>query len=228
MKKLLLMLPIFLFAFTSKYTPCLNIFLAPIKCSKVLHKKAFDICYSFKKKEPLVVAYDLTKNNEEKCDIPRKGLHFKAAYNIPRSYRAYPSDYTHRKYDRGHNAPNGNFNYNSAIQKQTFLMSNIAPQAKWLNRVYWTKVEKLARDKAIEYGKVEVVTGNCGSIGHLKNNVNIPKYWFKIIDIPSQNKILYFLVPNINKGMKKADLYKYSTTADNLIKHCIVNRPSFR
>ena len=38
MKKLLLLLPLFLLAFTSKYTPDLNNFLQPIHCDKVLHK----------------------------------------------------------------------------------------------------------------------------------------------------------------------------------------------
>jgi len=38
MKKLLLLISIFLLAFTPKYTPDLNNFLQPIKCDKVLQK----------------------------------------------------------------------------------------------------------------------------------------------------------------------------------------------
>lgn len=223
MKKLLLILPMLLLAFTSKYTPDLDTYMGAIKCSKVLHKKAFDICYSDKNKEPSVVAYMLTREHEDECNLSRKKLHFKADYNIIRKYRAYPSDYTHKGYDRGHNAPNGNFNYNKAIQKQTFLMSNITPQAKWLNRAYWSKVEHFAHGLAIRYNKVEVITGSCGHIGYLKKDINIPKYWFKIIDIPSKNQIIYFLAPNTNRGMKKAKLSKYRATADKIIKACYFN-----
>jgi DNA/RNA endonuclease G (NUC1) len=59
MKKLLLLIPLFLLAFTSKYTPDLNNFIQPVKCDRVLHKKAFDICYSCKYKHPWAVAYEL-------------------------------------------------------------------------------------------------------------------------------------------------------------------------
>jgi len=38
MKRFLPLLPLFLLAFTSKYTPDLNNFLQPIKCDKVLQK----------------------------------------------------------------------------------------------------------------------------------------------------------------------------------------------
>ncbi|WP_156919573.1 hypothetical protein [Lebetimonas sp. JS138] len=54
MKKLLLLIPFLLFAFTSKYLPNINI---NIQCDKVLHKKAFDICYSCKWKTPKLVVY---------------------------------------------------------------------------------------------------------------------------------------------------------------------------
>ena len=99
-------------------------------------------------------------------------------------------------------------------------MSNIAPQAKWLNRKYWAKAERLARYLAIKYGKVEVVTGNCGSKGHLRNNVNIPSYWFKIIYIPELNETIAFLAPNINKGMKYAKIGKYLVSIKELKQVC--------
>jgi len=81
-KKLLLLIPLFLLAFTSKYTPDLNDFLQPIKCDKVLHKTAFDICYSCTYKHPLAVAYEL-KGDLVKKKISRKGLRFRPDYNLP-------------------------------------------------------------------------------------------------------------------------------------------------
>ena len=142
LKKLLLLFPIFLLAFTSKYTPNLNNFLQPIKCDKVLHKTAFDICYSCKYKHPLAVAYIL-KGDLVKKKISRKGLRFRPDYNLPTKCRSYSKDYSRTGYDRGHLASNASFDYNRAIQKQTFLMSNIAPQKPKLNRRFWAKVESL-------------------------------------------------------------------------------------
>ncbi|WP_156919564.1 hypothetical protein [Lebetimonas sp. JS138] len=54
MKKLLLLIPFLLFAFTSKYLPNYDI---QAECSQILHKKAFDICYSCKWKTPKLVVY---------------------------------------------------------------------------------------------------------------------------------------------------------------------------
>ena len=221
MKRLLLFIPLFLFAFTSKYTPNLNGIVKNLHCDEVLHKKVFDICYNCSYKEPNAVAYTLTKQMEDSHHYSRKGLYFHIDYNLPRKCRAYPSNYTHSGYDRGHHAPNAAFNYNRSIQKQTFLMSNISPQAKWLNRKYWAKVERLARYEAVKYGKVEVITGNCGSKGHLRWNVNIPTYWYKIIYIPHlRMPPLVFLAPNTNKGMKTARIRKYETSIKRLREVC--------
>ena len=52
-------------------------------------------------------------------------------------------------------------------------MSNIAPQAKWLNRRYWAKLERLIRYLAVKYDEVEVATGSCGVKEYLKNKTTI-------------------------------------------------------
>ena len=222
MKKLLLFLiPLFLLAFTSKYTSHLNGYIQNLKCDEVLHKKAFDICYSCRKKEPNAVAYVITKEMIKAKSYSRNHLRFRPDYELPRKCRSYPNNYTHSGYDRGHNAPNAAFDYDRTIQKQTFLMSNISPQAKWLNRKYWAKVEKLTRYLAAKYGKVEVITGSCGSKGYLKNGVNIPAYWYKLIYI--NNTRLYpiaFLVPNTNTGMKTARIKEYQTTINKIKQVC--------
>jgi endonuclease G len=219
MKKLLLLIPLFLLAFASKYTPNLNNFLQPIKCDKVLHKTAFDICYSCKDKHPLAVAYIL-KGELVKKKISRKGLRFRPDYNLPTKCRSYSKDYSRTGYDRGHLASNASFDYNRAIQKQTFLMSNIAPQKPNLNRRYWTKVEKFTRYLAVKYKQVEVVTGVCGSKGYIKNKVGIPAWWYKIIYIPKTKNYVAFLTPNTNTGMSRAKLREYRATLEDIKKVC--------
>ena len=219
MKKLLLLIPLFLLAFTSKYTPDLNNFLQPIKCDKVLHKTAFDICYSCKYKHPLAVVYEL-KGNLVKKRMSRKGLRFRPDYELATKCRSYTKDYSKTGFDRGHNAPNAAFDYDRAIQKQTFLMSNIAPQKPQLNRRYWAKVEKLARYLAVKNQKVEVITGTCGNKGYIKKKVGIPAYWYKIIYIPKTNNYIAFLAPNTNTGMSRAKLKEYRTTIEKIKEVC--------
>jgi endonuclease G len=198
MKKLLLLIPFILFAFTSKYLPGINI---DIHCDKLLHKKAFDICYSYKLKNPLAVVYKIDGSLIDKYNYSRKHLRFKPDYSLPRKCRSYPQDYSHTGYDRGHNAPNAVFDYDKSIQKETFLMSNISPQKPGLNRKLWAKIEKFARYEARKYGYVRIITGSCGSLGNLgkrRHYVNIPSYWYKIIFLPN-GEVISFLTPNTNK-----------------------------
>jgi len=204
-----------LFAFTSNKAPVLSFYFKDFKCDYVLHKKYFDVCYSCSRKEPVFVAYSL-KGNLVNKNLYKRDLTFRPDYNLPRGCRSYPSDYTHSGYDRGHNAPNADFDFDRKAQKETFLMSNISPQAKWLNRKYWAKLEKLERFLAVKYGKDEVITGSFGFKGRLKHGVVIPKYWFKIIF--ADGKIAAFLAPNVNEGMKKANIKKYRIPFAELMK----------
>ena len=204
-------------AFTSKYIPDINV--SKVSCSQVIHKLKYDICYSYQRKTPILTAYDITKQQLE-GRIYKRPTYFKTDYSVPRKYRSYNNNYAHEGYDKGHNCPNAAFNHNSKLQKQTFVTSNIAPQAKWLNRRYWAKVERFARYEAVKYGKVEVVTGSCGNQGYIKNKVVIPLWWFKIIYVPKLHKTIAFLAPNINKGMKTANIKKYQSTEKQIKKVC--------
>ena len=220
MKKLLLtILPALIFAFNSNYTPHINKFINFISCDKVLHKKAFDICYSCKYKHPLVVAYKL-QGDLVKQTLKRKGMRFRPDYELPTKCRSYTKNYSHTGFDRGHLAPNAAFDYNKAIQKETFLLSNIAPQKPQLNRRLWAKIEKFIRVQAIRYKNIEVVTGVCGNNGYIKNKVGIPAYWYKIIYIPKTNKTIAFLTPNTNVGMSKAKAKDFMTNISEIKEKC--------
>jgi len=221
MKRIILLLPLLLFGFTSKYLPMYYI---NIQCDKVLHKKAFDVCYSCKLKTPKLVVYKVDGNLIDKYNYSRKHLRFKPDYTLPSRCRSYPSDYSHTGFDRGHLAPNAVFDYNRSIQKETFLMSNIAPQKPQLNRKLWAKIERFVRIQARKYGSVRVITGVCGSLGTLgrrKHNVNIPKWWYKVIFRPD-GKVISFLVPNVNKNMSRARAKEYLVPLTKIEEICKV------
>ncbi len=220
MKKLLfLTVPLLLFAFQSRYLPNYNI---DIQCSKILHKKAFDICYSCKWKIPKVVVYQVDGGLIGKYNLSRKRLRFRPDYQLSAKCRSYPKDYSHTGYDRGHLAPNAIFDYDRKVQKETFLMSNIAPQKPKLNRKIWAKIERFVRMQARKYGKISVITGVCGSIGTLgkrKHDVNIPKWWYKILFLLN-GKTISFLVPNTNVGMRKAKVKEFLVDFRQITSSC--------
>lgn len=213
---LLILITINLFAFDSKYLKGYHI---DINCNKILHKKAFDICYSCEFKTPKLVIYQVDSYLMDAKNLPRKNIRFRPDYNLPTKCRSYSKDYSKTGYDRGHLAPNAVFDYDYSIQKQTFLMSNIAPQKPKLNRKLWAKIERFTRLQARKYKKISVITGVCGSSGKIKNNVNIPEYWYKIIFLPN-GKTISFLTPNTNYGMSKAKLRDFLVDLETIEKEC--------
>ena len=66
-------------------------------------------------------------------------------------------DYTNSGYDRGHMAPNADFNdtYENALM--TFFIANVWPQTPYTNRVEWLITENETRRLASQYSAVRVV-----------------------------------------------------------------------
>ena len=218
-KKLIILslLSLSLFAFQSKYLPNYDI---KAHCDKILHKRAYDICYSCKWKTPIMSVYVINgKAISSGTHYSRKGLNFTPDYNLPNKCRSYRKDYSRTGYDRGHLCPNAVFNYSKRLQKDTFKLSNIAPEKPNLNRKLWAKIERFARFQARKYKGVSVATGICGSLGHIRNNVNIPKWWYKIIFLPN-GKTISFLAPNTNSGMKKAKVKEFLSSIDKIERVC--------
>jgi endonuclease G len=190
-------------------------------CDRLLSKKAMDICYSCSLKEPKAVIYQINGKLISGYHYSRKHLYFKPDYSLPAKCRSYSKDYSKTGFDRGHNAPNAAFSYNKTLQKETFLMSNIAPQKPQLNRRLWAKIEKFTRIQAIKYKKISVITGSCGNLGTLgrkRHNINIPKWWYKIIFLPN-GKIVSFLAPNSN-DVGKDKIRNYLTNLKQIERVC--------
>jgi endonuclease G len=221
MKKIMLliaMLPILVFGFVSNKIKELNVFTQYVKCDKLLKKHAFDICYSYKLKHPKVVVYTLYGDKVNKFNYKRIS-YFKEDKELPKQYRSKNSDYYKSGFDKGHNAPNAQFDYNVTIQKETFLLSNITPQYPKLNRYFWSRLEYLIRDLTVIYGKMEVVTGSCGEITKIGNNVSVPKYFFKVIK-PYRKNYVAFLIPNTNNTHSNEQLSKYKVSLFELQLKC--------
>lgn len=75
-------------------------------------------------------------------------------------FRATNKDYKNSGFDRGHLAAAGNHKASQELIKQTFVLSNIAPQVgKGFNRNAWNNLEKYVRKKAKHNKNVYVCSG---------------------------------------------------------------------
>jgi endonuclease G len=123
-------------------------------------------CYDAEHKGPHIVEYVLTKERMESESVRRPSATFtrdrdggvlqnlllENGYSLPAH-----SDYTNSGYDRGHMAPNADFNDTRENALLTFFIANIWPQTPNVNRVIWLKTENETRKLAVMYLIVKVV-----------------------------------------------------------------------
>jgi len=210
MKYLFLFIAVFLNGFTIEY---------PEKLIK-LEKSKFTIYYSAEGKIPRYAVYILKKENVEKSPLKRI-KHFLIDRQVKSMKLPYAksSDYKSKlngfKIDRGHTVSNNAFNDNLKAQKETFLMSNIAPQYPKVNRIINRKYENFEILLAKKYGKVQVITGNCGEKFRLKRGEIVPRYYFRILKTTNNN--YYILFPN-DKDIKKLNYFTDKKTIERICK----------
>ncbi|MDR2905501.1 MAG: DNA/RNA non-specific endonuclease [Helicobacteraceae bacterium] len=171
---------------------------------RILRNDGYLSCYSDILGEPLWVAYRLRAAPRQ--DLPRP-KNFEA--DIRAFYAISPESYTRSGYDRGHLAPNHAIAqiYGKTAQKETFLMTNIAPQKPDLNRKVWQRMEQTAFDVfAPKFGEVWVVKG--GVFGSDAKRINgvfspvAPDGFFAIYAAINDDEIAFlaFLAPQDVKG----------------------------
>jgi len=123
-------------------------------------------CYDAVNLGPHIIGYVLTKERAEATGTRRPSVRFtqdrdggalreilaENGYSLP-----HHRDYTNSGYDRGHMAPNADFNdtYENALM--TFFIANIWPQTPDVNRIQWLKTENETRKLASQYSFVMVV-----------------------------------------------------------------------
>jgi len=144
-------------------------------------------CYDAVHNGPHLIMYILTKERVEGGKVKRPSAAFtqdrdggtlqnllmENGYSLPKH-----EDYTHSGYDRGHMAPNADFNDTRENALLTFFIANIWPQTPLVNRDEWLQTENEARRLAVEYLIVRVVI---------------------IVDEFSENKVKDIQVPSVFK-----------------------------
>jgi endonuclease G len=164
----------------------------------VLENRGYVVGYSESMRNPLWVTYRI-------FDVPQLS-HGKrpSRFSVDTRTRAQVAhnDYTHSGYDRGHMAPNYGIatRYGREAQLETFLMSNVIPQNRTVNRHLWKNLEmRVAKRYGRYFGEVWVITGPIfqGEIKKLDSGIPVPSAYYKII-VDERNgslRALAFVVP---------------------------------
>lgn len=186
--------------------------------SEVYHYKNFSLSYNNDYEQADWVAYVLERENLNKPWNDRND-NFRADKRI-KGGSAELQDYRGSGYDRGHMVPAADMAYDAEAMDETFLLSNISPQARNFNQGIWRELEELTRNWAKKFKRLYVVSGPVltqepkGYIGKV-NDVAIPSAYFKVLldlDDPEQ-KAIAFLLPN---EVSYEPLFKYAASIDEV------------
>lgn len=149
----------------------------------ILNRGEFMIGWSPKLRHPVWCAYHVKK--EAKYEVGQRPR-FCEDKNVPSS--PLPDAYSYSGYDRGHMAPNFAIKtrYGADDQRQTFLMTNIAPQTPELNRGVWKDVEhRIASLWTARYGEIWVVVGCISSPDSTETltgtDIDVPQQFYQVI-----------------------------------------------
>jgi len=123
-------------------------------------------CYDAKNNGPHIIEYYLTRWMVEQSNVNRPSASFAQnrdgnilqlllrsnGYNL-----IADADYTNSGFDRGHMAPNDDFNYSEEHALLTFFIGNVWPQLASVNRGTWLQTENETRRLAAKYGLIRIV-----------------------------------------------------------------------
>lgn len=176
--------------------------------SMILERAGYVTSYNKKTKLPNWVAWHLTAENT-KGSNSRKGIDFMEDEDVP-TPRADDWDYYNSGYDRGHMCPAGDNKWDSEAMRQSFLFTNICPQAPGLNRGDWNEMENACRSWARENGDIYIV---CGPILYKgrhktigKHKVVVPEAFFKVVlCMRGTPKAIGFIYKNEDGNRPKGD-----------------------
>ncbi len=130
---------------------------------------------------------------------------FREDNNLPSRFkRVDDDDYAHSGYDRGHLCNSEDRTASEYLNEETFLMSNIIPQAPTLNRGPFKFLEAYCRKLAVKKGQqLLIYSGGIGAADRLASGVPVPKFCWKAVYTPTD--AFYVLFPNeheLNKNWK--------------------------
>lgn len=171
----------------------------PSKDPVLLCRDPYLLSHSSEHKVPIWVAYHLTRKYV--TGKAKRGDQFKADAELPEGKRAELRDYEGSGYDRGHMMPAADAKWKASAMKQTFLLSNMAPQIGiGFNRGIWEELESKIRKWVKARGELYVYVGPIFLTNKIRtigsNKVSVPTHFYKVVYDPAAEEAIGFLMPN--------------------------------
>jgi endonuclease G len=159
---------------------------------QLICRHAYLTAIDLDRKIPVWVSYVLTPDHAIGC-AKRKNS-FAADLSVDVKYQATPKDYLRSGYDMGHLANNADMSWDTDIEEESFLLTNIAPQLPKFNRGVWKKLEALTRTFVINRThSIQIITGvGPSSATFIGNGVDVPlSFWKVLIDLSTKEVIAF-------------------------------------
>ena len=179
-------------------------------------RQAYLVGYDAQAKLPRYVTYTLAPQNALGC-VARTNA-FTSDQAVPNGAR--PDDYAGTGYDKGHMAPDGDLSWDTQVEYESFLMTNMSPQAGSLNRGIWKLLETSVRGWAVQRNQQYTIyvggiyDANDKRIG---NGVVVPHGFYKIVINQATNEVAGWYFPHTapypNLGN---DLTKFRTSVQTI------------
>ena len=160
-------------------------------------------CYDAVNLGPHIITYFLTKERAESVSVRRPSATFSQnrdggtlqntlrehSFSLPRH-----ADFTNSGYDRGHMAPNADFNDTPENALLTFFIANVWPQTPEVNRVTWLQTEVETRRLAAEYliVKVKIIVDEFSDI--MVEGIRVPLNFKRMVYELEFNELVYDIV----------------------------------
>lgn len=159
---------------------------------------SFAIGYSAQDKEAAWSAEHLTADSIAHAETLEGRAEFQEDLRLPLEDRSELMDYKRSGWSRGHLTPSGDASTKTA-RAETFLLSNIVPQAVRLNSGSWNHLEANVRKSVKRYREAYVVTGPAfhaplGAIG--PDHVRVPSSLWKAVYVPSKKSVSVIVCKN--------------------------------
>uniref|UniRef100_A0A8C3NR11 Endonuclease n=2 Tax=Passeriformes TaxID=9126 RepID=A0A8C3NR11_9PASS len=174
-------------------------------------RESYVLCYDPRSRSALWVIEQLNRDTLSGAS-DRAACDFQEDDSVHEYHRATNADYRGSGFDRGHLAAAANHKWSQKAMRDTFYLSNIAPQNPHLNQNAWNNLEKYCRSLARNNRNVYVCTGplflpRMEADGKMyvkyqvigKNNVAVPTHFFKVLILEKESgeiELRSYVMPN--------------------------------
>jgi len=159
-------------------------------------REAYLSAYDSPAKVPRFVMWTLTPAHALGC-VARSNA-FAADQSVPNGAR--PDDYAAAGYDKGHMAPDGDQSWDQQVEFESFLMTNMSPQAGSLNRGIWKLLETSVRGWAVQRNQTfTIIAGGIYDATDKKigAGVVVPHGFYKIVINQATGEIAGWAFPHV-------------------------------